>query len=215
MARASRFWDRIAGKYARQPVADEASYEYKLRVTQRYFRPDMEVLEFGCGTGSTAIVHAPHVRHIRAIDLSPQMIDIAKTKAKVAGVENVSFEVADIGSLDVADGTYDAVLALSILHLLADRDAVIRRVHRMLKPGGVFVSSTVCLGETLPWFKFVAPLGRLTGRMPLVKVFKVSDLVRSLTRAGFGIDHQWQPGKGKAVFIVATKPENPEGPQAA
>jgi cyclopropane fatty-acyl-phospholipid synthase-like methyltransferase len=44
----------------------------------------MELLEFGCGTGGTAIIHAPHVKHIRAIDISPRMIEIAKSRAEAA-----------------------------------------------------------------------------------------------------------------------------------
>jgi hypothetical protein len=77
----------------------------------------------------------------------------------------------------------------------------------MLKPGGVFVSSTMCLGDTMAWFRFVVPLGRLLGLMPMVKVFTAQELVDSLTRAGFTIDHHWLPGRGKAVFLVARKPD--------
>ena len=49
MTHSARFWDRIAARYARKPVADEAAYQKKLAVTREYLRPDMEVLEFGCG----------------------------------------------------------------------------------------------------------------------------------------------------------------------
>jgi len=77
----AKFWDRIADRYSRKPVADEAAYQKKLQVTREYLRPDMEVLEFGCGTGSTAIVHAPCVKQIRAIDVSAKMIEIARHKA--------------------------------------------------------------------------------------------------------------------------------------
>ena len=68
--RRAKFWDRIAERYARTPVADETSYKKKLQITQDYLRPGMEVLEFGCGTGSTALIHAPYVKHIHAIDIS-------------------------------------------------------------------------------------------------------------------------------------------------
>ncbi len=51
MDRSARFWDRIAKRYARTPVADEAAYQRKLKITRGYLRPDMEVMEFGCGTG--------------------------------------------------------------------------------------------------------------------------------------------------------------------
>lgn len=206
MATASKFWDRLADRYARQPIADEDAYRTKLRVTQGYFRRDMEVLEFGCGTGGTAIIHAPFVRHIRAIDFSEKMLEIARARAADAGVENISFERADIAELTAVDGRYDAVLGLSILHLLEDKDAVIAKVFAMLKPGGIFVSSTTCIGDTMKIFKVVAPIGRAMGLLPQLDVMTSSELVASLAAAGFGIDHQWQPGKGKAVFIVARKP---------
>ena len=98
------------------------------------------------------------------------------------------------------------MLGLSILHLLADRDAAIAKVHRLLKPGGFFVTSTTCLGDSMRWMKALAPIGRAVGLMPLVKVFTAKQLEASLTGAGFAIEQNWQPGKGKAVFIVARKP---------
>lgn len=78
----TKFWDKIADKYSKQPIADEESYQKKLKVTQEYLKLNMKVLEFGCGTGSTAIIHAPHVQQIRAIDISQNMISIAKKKLK-------------------------------------------------------------------------------------------------------------------------------------
>ncbi len=206
MSRETRFWDRIAARYAKRPVPDEAAYRKKLNKTRKYFRPDMAVLEFGCGTGSTALAHAPYVAHIRATDMSANMIQIARGKARAMNVGNVTFQQATIEELDVAGGSQDAVLGLSILHLLADKEAVIAKVHRMLKPGGIFVSSTACLGDTMPWFKVIGPIGRWLRLIPRVAVFTREDLEVSLTSGGFEIDYQWQPGKGKAVFIIARKP---------
>ena len=205
MHQPTKFWDRIAERYAKRPVADEAAYQRKLQVTREYLRRDMEVLEFGCGTGSTAIIHAPYVRHIHAIDISSKMVEIAQRKADAENVTNITFEQATIEEVSVADQTLDAVLALSILHLLENKEAVIAKVHRMLKPGGIFVTSTACLGDTMKYFALIAPIGKFLGFMPLVKVFTKQELADSLISAGFQLDHQWQPGKGKAVFIVAKK----------
>jgi ubiquinone/menaquinone biosynthesis C-methylase UbiE len=198
-----RFWDRLAERYAQQPIADEAAYQTKLKVTRGYLRPDMDLLEFGCGTGGTAIIHAPYVRHIKAIDFSEAMLAIARGKAAMAGVDNVTFERADITSFSAPDGSFDVILGLSILHLLADKDAVIAKVFRMLKPGGLFVSSTTCIGDTMGLFKLIAPAGKAVGLLPQLDVMTTQDLVGSLTGAGFSIEHQWQPGRGKAVFIIA------------
>lgn len=207
MTRPNKFWDRHAKGYAKRPVADEAAYQKKLKVTQDYLRPDMEVLEFGCGTGTTALIHAPFVRHIRAIDISGKMLEIARTKA--GDIKNVTFERASIEELTAADATYDAVMGHSILHLLEDKKSAIASVYRMLKPGGVFITSTACLGGTMPALRVVLrvilPVGRVLGLLPLVKFFTEEELQRDLTEAGFRIDYQWQPGKGKSMFIVAKK----------
>ena len=94
MDRSVKFWNWIAQRYSKRPVADEASYQKKLGKTREYFQPDMQVLEVGCGTGSTAIARAPYVAHIRATDISPSMIEIARAKAEAAAVSNVDFEVS-------------------------------------------------------------------------------------------------------------------------
>ena len=200
----AKFWDNIAERYSKRPISDEAAYQHKLRVTREYLEPDMEVLEVGCGTGSTAIAHAPFVKHVRAIDISSKMIEIAQGKAAAESVENVTFERAALDEFGAADQT-DAVLALSVLHLLESKEKAIAKIYGMLKPGGVFVTSTACLGDTMKFFKFIAPIGQLLGLLPLVKVFTTKELEDSLTNAGFHIDCQWQPGKGKSVFIVAKK----------
>jgi ubiquinone/menaquinone biosynthesis C-methylase UbiE len=165
----------------------------------------MEVLEFGCGTGSTAINHAPHVRRIHAVDISSKMIEIAQGKADAAQIENITFERSSVDELTVPDQSLDAVMGLSILHLLDNREAAIAKVYRMLKPGGVFVSSTVCIAEISKLLKIVAPIGKLFGLT--LKVFTSKELEGSLTDAGFQIDYQWRPGDGKSVFIIAKKPE--------
>jgi ubiquinone/menaquinone biosynthesis C-methylase UbiE len=204
MARSNRFWDRVATRYAKKPVGDEAAYQRKLAKTREYFRPGMAVLELGCGTGSTAIAHAPYVGHIRATDISGKMIEIAKGRAAEADVRNVSFETGSVEDLDVASESIDAVLALSLLHLLDDREAAIARIHDMLRPGGIFVSNTVCLGDNMKWFRFVAPVGRWFGVFPLLRIFTRNELEAGITSAGFDIEHEWQPDK-HVVFIIARK----------
>jgi ubiquinone/menaquinone biosynthesis C-methylase UbiE len=205
MAHTACFWDRIADRYAKRPVADQDAYERKLVTTQHFLRAEMEVLEFGCGTGTTALHHAPFVKHIRAIDISARMIGIARSKAEAKGVANVTFEHADVGGLRVADEGYDAVMGHSILHLLDDRSAVLGKIHRMLKPGGVFITSTACLGGTMPWLRVILPIGRFFGLLPMVRFFTPAELAGEFEAAGFRIEHTWQPDRRKALFVVARK----------
>lgn len=208
MGNAAKFWDRIAARYSRQPIADKASYQRKLKITQKYLNTDMEVLEIGCGTGTTAIIHSPYVKHIKAIDISEKMIEIARSKADAQGIANISFERCTIEELKVGEQTIDVVLGLSILHLLDNKEEVIAKVFEILKPGGRFISSTACLDDNIPWLKLILPVGKLIGLMPSVTFFTKEQLEVWLSDAGFDIEYSWLPGKGKAVFVVAKKPES-------
>ena len=75
----SEFWDRVAPDYSRQAIADTETYARKLAATQALMQPSMAVLEFGCGTGSTALEHAGHVAQIDA------------TQNDIAGLEPEGF----------------------------------------------------------------------------------------------------------------------------
>ena len=205
MDREKTFWNKRADKYSQRAISDEATYEKKLEATRKYFEPDMQVLEIGCGTGSTAIAHAPYVGHILASDLSTRMIEIAKDKAKAEGIDNVTFEASSGDALDVPDASIDAVMAHNILHLLDDREQAIADIHNMLKPGGVFVSSTACIGDMMLPIRLIVPVGRFLRLFPRVKVFRVAELKGSLENAGFEIDYEWQPKRTAAAFIICRK----------
>jgi ubiquinone/menaquinone biosynthesis C-methylase UbiE len=205
----AKFWDGTAEKYSKQPIANQKAYEIKLDLTREYFTPDSQVLEFGCGTGSTAILHAPFVKHIDAIDVSQEMIRIAKDKLEPAGVQNVTFRVADMDRFQATPESYDAVLGLNILHLLDDRMAAMREVYKALKPGGHFISSTACLREKL-LFTLIDPLFPLMhalGQWPKVYRLSASRIQRDMEEIGFKTVHYWQPDNGIGVFMVGQKPE--------
>jgi ubiquinone/menaquinone biosynthesis C-methylase UbiE len=208
MSNEARFWDKRAEKYALRPVADQKTYEKKLEITRSYFRPDSEVLEIGCGTGSTALAHAPHVRHILATDISPAMIDIARRKAEAGQIENVTFETRSVAGHDISESSYDVIMAHNLLHLLENPGAAIAAACRGLKPGGAFVTSTACIGDMSWYFRWIAPVGHFLKLIPLVRVFTQDQLKRSLIQAGFDIDHEWLPKKNAAVFIIAVKRES-------
>ena len=201
MYKSEKFWDKTAERYAKSPVSDEAIYQKKLAETQGFLRPNMRVVEFGCGTGTTAIHHAPHVQHIDAIDISENMLQIGRDKARKAGIVNITFARGTLTDFDAENASIDAVLGLNVIHLLPDREAVIAEVARILKPGGIFVSSTACLGRSfLRFIKLVAPLGKMLGLMPDFFVMTEEELAEEIMRAGFEIERQWSHGKVSSFF---------------
>ncbi|WP_299637767.1 class I SAM-dependent methyltransferase [uncultured Ruegeria sp.] len=197
-----RFWNMMARSYARRPVGNQAAYEYKLGFTARHLFLQDRLLEIGCGTGTTALIHAPYVAHIDAIDYSSEMISIAQEKAEEQGVENVNFEVSafDNWPIPAKDQRYDAALAMSVLHLVLDLDETLDRIRNSLKEGGLLFSSTVCL-EGME--KYAIPALGAIGLLPKIRVLTQEILVERMQAFGFSIEHKWRPEKESAAFIVA------------
>ena len=209
MSQTAVFWDKIADKYAARPISDEQAYQKKLATTQRYFTPETEVLEFGCGTGSTALLHAPKVGHYTAIDISEKMIEIAKSKLEGESIDNLSFKVATLDDYESFEGHFDAILGLSILHLLDDYPRAIQQAFQMLKPGGILVTNTVCLNDHFAFMKYFIPIMQFFKKAPYVEFMSRSDLDQAILKTGFEIEHTWVPPKSKmAYFQIARKPKN-------
>ena len=74
-------WGRLAERYSKRPVPNEEAYRKKLKITQGHLSSVMDIMEFGCGTDTAPLIHAPFVRHVHAIDISEKMIEIAKGEA--------------------------------------------------------------------------------------------------------------------------------------
>jgi len=198
------FWNRIAGKYARNPVEDVPSYERKLAETRAYFEDDWHVLEVGCGTGSTAIVHAPQVARYVAVDFSRSMIEIARAKAAALphDAPRPDFEVAALEDLPVPRRPFDAVLAMSILHLLPDLDQGLRQIRAQMRLGGYVFASTACIGDLGGFLPKILPYIGRTGFLPNVLPLTQQALLDGFANAGFEVVDHWRPRPDAAVFVV-------------
>ena len=115
------------------------------------------------------------------------MIDIARGKAVADGVTNVSSDVATIEEWQADDASYDMIQAHSILHLVLDLDVVLAKARRLIKPGGRFISSTVCTGEMSGIARALLPLGGALRVLPYIAPFTGDELSAAITRAGFEI----------------------------
>ncbi|MEQ8604558.1 MAG: methyltransferase domain-containing protein [Marivibrio sp.] len=204
---AARFWDRWAERYAAREISDPQAYEEKLRRTQAHLRPDMVVLELGCGTGGTARRHAPIVARYLATDASPEMIRIARgrmTDDSPSGlsfaVETVEEAIADAGRKTDAP---DAILALSLLHLLPDWRESLAGIARSLKPGGLFVSNTFCFRDSHPWLRWVSRPFQAAGLLPRFAHLREAELIAAIEAAGFHVLETWRPDRKAALFVIA------------
>ncbi|EEW60708.1 methyltransferase, UbiE/COQ5 family [Ruegeria sp. TrichCH4B] len=210
MSANAMFWDRVAKRYAAQPVSDPAAYEVTLSRTASYLRADQTILELGCGTGSTAVTLAPNVAQMLATDFSAKMIEFGQERARAAGLSNLKFQVCDLETAPV--GPFDVVLAFNLFHLLPELDASLQKVAQRLKPGGLFISKTVCMQDAKSGLKrrlirAVLPMMRWVGKAPdTVHFMTVRDWQRRIEMAGFEIlETGSYPADLPSRFVVARK----------
>jgi arsenite methyltransferase len=204
----AKFWDRIAETYAAKPVADVPAFERKKAITREHLRADSTILEIGCGTGSLALDLARSAGHIHALDVSAEMLRIATRKKDAQRVANVTFQQGTLdGELPFGREQFDAVLAFSILHLVPDRRRVLAHVFALLRPGGSFISSNVCLGGTWVPYGALITVMRWFGKAPFVDIYDRPTLLRELRETGFVDCEERDVGASKEVaFVVARKP---------
>lgn len=213
MAASVAFWDRIARKYAAHAVADPAGLERTLTRVAQVLDPAQDVAEFGCGTGSIALRLAPLAKQYHASDLSPAMIAIAREKAAVTEVSNLTLAVESPEASALAPGSMDVALAFNLLHLIDGRAAALAGIAGVLRPGGFFLSKTPCLNEMNPLVRLLVrllvPLARWLGKAPYVDFFDAARLEADIAAAGFDIietaRHGSDPRKDFRLFVVARK----------
>ena len=110
-----------------------------------YLRPDMVVLDCGCGeaTITLGLAEAAHAGWVIAVDLEKDGFAAARGHAASIGRRNLAFTVADGRQLPFNDAAFDAVLCHSVLETLGDPAKAVTELRRVIKPGGVVGAASV------------------------------------------------------------------------
>lgn len=186
MTKAEKIWDRLAKNYDREEMDSEPVTLRIIEKTKKYLKPTDEVLDFGCGTGIISNEIAGGVQVVHALDISVNMIEIAKRKAGERKVENIEYVKGTIFDERYESGSFDAILAFYILHLIGEPSKTIDRIHELLKPGGYLISATPCMkAKPLQWL--LLSLISLTGMVPRVRYFNIAQLENVFTCGNFEI----------------------------
>jgi ubiquinone/menaquinone biosynthesis C-methylase UbiE len=183
-------WNKLATGWDKPDVSLGENDRKILEITKQYINADSIVLDYGCATGSILLELTGRVKETHGVDISLKMIDIAKRKAGERQVNNAVFTQGTIFNERFKKESIDVILALNVLHLLEDLPQVIARVHYVLKPGGVFISVSPCLGENkLLSFGIRAPifLASKTGLLPHVNFFTAANLKDMLNNGNFRV----------------------------
>ncbi|MGA8530674.1 MAG: methyltransferase domain-containing protein [Acidobacteriaceae bacterium] len=129
---------RQAAQFAHSPAArNEEILERILQLAK--LRPSDSALDVACGPGVLACALARHVRHATGIDLTPAMLDQARTTQADAGLTNLQWDLGDVTAMPYAAGTFDVVTCRFAFHHFPEPLRVLREMRRVASPGARIV----------------------------------------------------------------------------
>lgn len=203
------FWNKRSEVYDDQVLKTyKNAYKKTIKRSLPYLDPDKTLLDLGCGTGVVTIPVAKHVKEITAIDTSEAMIARAQEKAEKKKTENIEFCHTDILHLKKEPESFDVITAFNLLLYVKEKDVVLDRIWELLKPGGIFLSATDCLGGNFSSDAVKKYIKTKLHRMPYVSFDTPIGLMRKIQKQGFLVLeivnlHKNPPN----IFIVAQKIE--------
>ena len=191
------------------------------------------VLDLGSGGGIDVLLSARRVGSTGkayGLDMTDEMLALARENQRKAGVENVEFLKGEIEHIPLPDNSVDVVISNCVINLSADKDRVLREAFRVLKPGGRFAVSDVvtrgevpegvrqnmllwvgCIAGALDDYQYVAKLAKagFDGiNIEPTRVYDIEDARTFLSGQGVDVDAIAPQVEGKfmSAFIRATKP---------
>ena len=201
--------------------------------------PGEIVLDLGSGGGIDVLLSARRVGpggKAYGLDMTDEMLALARENQKKAGVENVEFLKGEIESIPLPDNSVDVIISNCVINLSADKDKVFREAFRVLKPGGRLAVSDVVVRGDVPaqvrknvelWVGCLAGALRDTEyndklraagfgqiEMEPTRIYNVEDARQFLTGQGIDVDAiaPHLDGKFMSAFVRATKPASCCGP---
>ena len=166
-------WESPAGKLR---------WARRVEMLSSHLGPGMTVLELGCGTGYFTRELARSRADVIAIDVSPELLEIAKANGSTA---NVRYEIQDASALSYPSAMFDSVVGSSVLHHIAIK-AALQEIYRVLKPGCAIyftepnmLNPQIAIQKNVPWVK------RKLGDSPDETAFFRWPLRRLLEQTGF------------------------------
>lgn len=179
-------WDKFAKHYSafiKRTLAD-AYAELYCQIKADVDGVD-SVLEVATGPGLIAFEISDIVRHIDAVDLSPQMVAVAKETQRQKSVLNIDFACCDAYNLPFADGNFDRVIASNLLHLLKEPNVALVEMKRVLKADGKIILPTFCHGESFK-SRFISFFMSLSGFKAENK-WSVAEYEQHISAQGFRV----------------------------
>lgn len=194
------FWNKQAKNFDSE---SNKELDHYIEMTRTHLTSEQNVLDFGCGTGYSTRQLGESVKTIVGLDYSEEMIKVAELKPKQ---ENVSYQVGSIEDMTSGQGQYDVVVVYNVLHLVDNLDDLMKQMNQLLKPDGLLISATACIGQKK---SFVTQLLKLLSKLGFfikVNTYSYQSLTDTINRHGFEtIDSKELNETAPNLYLVSKK----------
>jgi len=170
-----------------------------------YIQPTYKVLDVGCGKGDITIQMAQYAEQVQGLDTSEGMIGVARRKEEAYQLDNVEFLHTDLFDDQFEAASFDQITTFNVLPYIHEKDAFYARIHQLLKPGGLFLSSTACLGQRITPTRVFMWLLKSLRVVPRMTFYKTDGLESEIAEAGFAIEKAMDIAKLPERLVVAKK----------
>ncbi|OGX14910.1 MAG: hypothetical protein A2166_03445 [Omnitrophica WOR_2 bacterium RBG_13_41_10] len=173
----------VSGKvWGWESSAGQERWQRRVRMLTSHIEGGMRVLEIGCGTGELTKMFQNNNSRILSIDVSFDLIGIAKRKVKS---DKVTFLLQDASNLGFAENSFDTIIGSSVLHHL-EVDKALKEFYRVLRPGGsIFLTEPNMMNPQIVIQKNIPFIKKLSGDSPNETAFLRWSLKKKLEKIGF------------------------------
>lgn len=200
-----RFWNSVAKRTTNPSQKPNDKTLKILHSLQKHLQPNDDVMDFACGSGIISTEIAKNVNTVYGIDISSQMIEVANNRKIEQNLKNLTFSRASLFDEDIQIASFDVITAFNILQYLEDKEIFMKRINELLKPNGIFISSTVYAKEKKTilfyFFSFVNKLKI----MPKINFYSSQELENNILKGNFKMIESYDISPMPERFIVVRK----------
>ena len=202
MNKSEKFFDRVSSKSKSEP--NQTAFKI-IESSKEFLKKDNYILDFGCGSGAITNKLAKEVKAIEAIDISSGMLEFAQKQAQENAITNINYRQASIFDEVFKDETFDVILAFNVLHYIEDMPSNVERINSLLKPNGIFISSTACMKEKRSLVRYLVSFLSKIGLVPKIISYKKVELETLIENGNFEVIKSERISKLPEYFIVMKK----------
>jgi ubiquinone/menaquinone biosynthesis C-methylase UbiE len=182
-----KYWDKFSSKFDKRKRKEWKVYESLLfnKIADNMDKGNT-VLEVACGTGRVTLEISKQANKVYAIDISSQMIDVARKNIKEKEINNIELSVEDAYNLPFDNEMFDTVICINSLHNMIYPENALSEIKRVLKPEGRFISTVTGIGSRK--FKIIMSILKFLTNFPVFHKLNLEEFADMLSKAGFSIE---------------------------